>query len=113
MAEKHPYYRRQFIYACALIEFDNFLRKAAAIVEQEVGHIPRAGPLRNAHGFLVNPSIINSLFRFGLGPGRQVVKEFPRQKIRRGMQVRSGQLFCTALAREVRPPSFCTQPNLI
>ena len=53
MAEKHPYYRRQFIYACALIEFDNFLRKAAAIVEQEVGHIPRAGPLRNAHGFLV------------------------------------------------------------
>jgi hypothetical protein len=49
----HPYFRRRFLYSCALIEFDCFLRAAPAIVEEELGHISRALPLRNVHGFIV------------------------------------------------------------
>lgn len=53
MPENHPYYRRRFLYACALMEFGYFLQAATAIVEQEIGRIPRALPLRDARGFLV------------------------------------------------------------
>jgi hypothetical protein len=54
MPEKRPYYyRRWFLYSCALTEFDYFLREAVSIVEEEIGRIPRALPLKDAHGFIV------------------------------------------------------------
>ena len=41
MPEKRPYYyRRWFLYSCALTEFDYFLREAVSIVEEEIGRIP-------------------------------------------------------------------------
>src|SRR5277367_5921454 len=54
MSEKHPYYRRRFLYECGLIEFDNFLREATALVEEDLRRIPRALPLRDTHGFVAN-----------------------------------------------------------
>jgi hypothetical protein len=53
MQEKHPYLKRRSVYDCALMVFRYFLLDAPAIVEQEIARVPRAGPLRAAHGFNV------------------------------------------------------------